>query len=402
MSAEKKSGGADVLAVIRAPLEQYPPSIFQVALLAEAGLRMAVVDLFHPDIKLMEFRGQVERIHAGRHTMLYKEQPPPRLTRFHNTLGFIRTVRRAWRELEPKVVIAYDDRGCPMVGKAIGGNSGSRIVSHFHELSVYNPGDGWGAWQANRYCRKFARQSDLVIFPDRFRAEIFTKQARLPRPPSIVMNCPRKISVLPANALAPYLKFARHENSRVVFFQGWMGPHRGLESLIRSMTTWPADSVLVLVGPAPDAYRKSLIELAAQTGVTKRLLMIGMVSLEELNGLIAGADVAVALFPSDTDDLNFRYLAGASNKRFMYMSLGVAQVANTGPGMSEIIEQPKCGLLVNPNVPEEVGRAICQLLTDETMRKEMGQNGRQAHLNEFNYERQFAPVLEQIVAWTKA
>jgi hypothetical protein len=40
----------DVLAIIRAPLELYPPSLHQVGLLAEAGLRVAVVDTVHSGV----------------------------------------------------------------------------------------------------------------------------------------------------------------------------------------------------------------------------------------------------------------------------------------------------------------------------------------------------------------
>ena len=62
----------------------------------------------------------------------------------------------------------------------------------------------------------------------------------------------------------------------------------------------------------------------------------------------------------------------------------------------------KCGLLVDPTSVGEVGLAIFRLLTDDAMRVEMGRNGRQAHLDELNYERQFAPALAQMVAWSKS
>jgi glycosyltransferase involved in cell wall biosynthesis len=167
------------------------------------------------------------------------------------------------------------------------------------------------------------------------------------------------------------------------------------------MKLWPENSALVLVGPARDSYKQSLHSLAVKVGVRHRVLFIGMVPLGDLDGLIAGADVAVALFPSDTSNLNFRYLAGASNKRFMYMSLAVAQVTNIGPGMSDIIERHKCGILANPNAPDEVGHAIRSLLENDPLREEMGRNGRRAHLSEFNYERQFTPVLDRILQWIR-
>jgi hypothetical protein len=66
----------DVQAVIRAPLEQYPPSVHQVALLAEAGLSVAVIDTWHLQLQEIRFPSRVQRIHVGPHTLLFMERLP--------------------------------------------------------------------------------------------------------------------------------------------------------------------------------------------------------------------------------------------------------------------------------------------------------------------------------------
>ncbi|MCP4508050.1 MAG: hypothetical protein GY826_16900, partial [Fuerstiella sp.] len=68
---------ADVVAVIRAPLEQYPPTLNQVALLSESGLKVAVVDARHDDYQLADFRfpERVHRIHAVEHNQSFKDRP---------------------------------------------------------------------------------------------------------------------------------------------------------------------------------------------------------------------------------------------------------------------------------------------------------------------------------------
>src|SRR5262249_1845141 len=158
------------LAVIRAPLENYPPSIYQVGLLAESGLRVGVVDTRHDQYPLIDFKpaGNVVRIHGGPHTLMHKEKLPNVVGRIRRQLTLMSTVRRSLKQFKPKVVIAYDDHACPMVGM-LGSNRRPWVIAHFHELSTYKPGDGFGLQRAHRYCRRFARAADLVVFPDAYR-----------------------------------------------------------------------------------------------------------------------------------------------------------------------------------------------------------------------------------------
>src|SRR6185436_1907285 len=102
-----ESESTDVLAVIRAPLEQYPPSVNQVALLAKAGLRVTVLDLFHPRCGMTQFdQGtHVQRLPAGQHTLSPEESFPALGTRLRRSLKFLVQTWRAVRRCDPKVVI---------------------------------------------------------------------------------------------------------------------------------------------------------------------------------------------------------------------------------------------------------------------------------------------------------
>ena len=122
-----------------------------------------MVDAFHREIKLVNFPERVRRIPAGPHLLLFKERIPSQWSRFVRAINFVRTVRRAWRELRPRIVLAYDDRGCWMTGEAIRRKDQARIVSHFHELPKYGRGDGVGAWQASREFLSFRGTTEAMI-----------------------------------------------------------------------------------------------------------------------------------------------------------------------------------------------------------------------------------------------
>lgn len=391
----------DALAVIRAPLEQYPPSFNQVALLAEAGLRVGVLETSHPDFVSRNFKGPgcVERSQVGRHTLLHKESAPNWGSRICRVFKFAAAVRRTVRQRKPRVVIAYDPAAMHPAGSLWKLNAGPRLIWHFHELFERAPHAGLLTNLAVQFSNRNARKVTLVTFSDAERARLFAQKAGLDSVPKVIRNCPRRLDSLPQNQLKEHLRELGFKDARTVYFQGWMGPSRCLEVLIHSMRFWPKGSVFVLAGPISETYKESLLKLAERLGVRRRLVFMGHIPYERMFSLAVGATIGVSLVANEKD-LNWKYSAGAINKRFEYMAVGLPQIANTGPGMHAIVEKPDCGLLVDAASLEETGRAIARLIEDKALRLRMADNARKAHLREFNYEIQFAPVLERIVAWS--
>ena len=393
----------DVLTVIRAPLEQYPPSVNQVALLAEAGLRVGVVDCHHEDFAPQVFRGPgaVVRFRPCGHTQLYKEKLSPLAVRLWRHWAFQRCVCRVFRRSEPKVVIAYDPNAMVGTGRLWRKPSPRKLVWHFHELCsrpVRSANRLSG--RAAEFACQHATEADLVIYSDAGRADIFARQAGLKEHPTVVMNCPRRLAKVPMDYLAAKLAGGGIAGRLAVYFHGWVGPSRCLEATIQSMRWWPKTAVFVIVGPVAESYRGTLMALGGEVGVAERLVFLGSVPYIEALHLAAGATVGCSLV-ADQNDPNWTYSAGAINKRFEYMAVGLPQITNVGHGMEQIFGRHNCALLVNPASPGEIGAALGALLSDDALRSKLGENGRRAHLAEFNYEAQFAPVLNKLVSWIR-
>ena len=60
-------------------------------------------------------------------------------------------------------------------------------------------------------------------------------------------------------------------------------------------------------------------------------------------------------------------------------------VASNFPLWEQIISDSDCGVCVNPKKPEEIGKAINTILTDDTRAQQMGKNGRKAVLEKYNW-----------------
>jgi glycosyltransferase involved in cell wall biosynthesis len=185
----------------------------------------------------------------------------------------------------------------------------------------------------------------------------------------------------------------------MVLFHGVVGDSYALSPLVRSMAYWPREALCVLAGISTTAFKRRLQDEAQSLGFGARLVFLGMPDPAENWSLRASADVAATLLVPH--DLSTRFCAGASNKRFEAMAVGVPQVSDRNPGVPELVEGNGVGLCAPHGNPEAIGRAVARLLNDAPLRREMGQRARHLHLERFNYETEFQPVLEQLLESVK-
>lgn len=316
-------------------------------------------------------------------------------------LHFVSQVKRVIHRRRPELIIAYDPNGMIAVGRTWWRAKRPILIWHFHELPLPNEASGgFLSRRAVMFAVKHIDKADLVIFPDQARAQHYQKAVGKSVSPIIVNNCPLRVTDAPTNMLSERLVDRGLPGSaQIVLFQGWIGPSRCIEPVIRSMRGWPKDALFVLIGPIRASYKVELDKLARSLGVAERIIFLGRVPYADLMALTAGATIGLSIVTGDADNsTNWRLTAGAINKRFEYMACGVAQVANKGPGMEALIAETDCGVLVNPNSADEIGHAIAALLRDPDRRLQMANNARSEHLTRFCYEEQFQPVLNWIDA----
>jgi glycosyltransferase involved in cell wall biosynthesis len=166
------------------------------------------------------------------------------------------------------------------------------------------------------------------------------------------------------------------------------------------MRYWPTDAVFVLVGDGRTAVQQELRELARREAVAARVLFVGRVPYTDVLSFAVGASLGVTLL--DPINSNLELCAGASNKRFEYAALGIPQVTNSGAGMQRLFESPGIAVLVDVADVAMIGQTIAQLLLNSSLASTIGERARSVHLSRYNYETQFAPVVECINKWVSA
>lgn len=80
------------------------------------------------------------------------------------------------------------------------------------------------------------------------------------------------------------------------------------------------------------------------------------------------------------------YTKSYSTKVFEYMALGLPVVTSNFKLYKNIVEKYHCGLCVNPLDPKEIAKAITYIVTNPNEAKQMGENGKRAVRERYNWE----------------
>lgn len=140
-----------------------------------------------------------------------------------------------------------------------------------------------------------------------------------------------------------------------MLYHGGLFPWRGIEQLVEAIRLVP-DATLVLMGYGVLEPTLRAWETDLATGGKVRVM--GPVPPTELHDWVAAADVAG--MPIQGDTLNHRLTT--PNKLFEAMAAGVPSVVSDLPGMSAVVRDAECGILVDPTDVAGIAAAIREIL----------------------------------------
>ncbi|HTP55395.1 MAG TPA: glycosyltransferase family 4 protein [Thermoplasmata archaeon] len=158
----------------------------------------------------------------------------------------------------------------------------------------------------------------------------------------------------------------RLDGKRVVAFTGRLVPHKGVDVIVHALRELPPDVVLLVVGAG--ALLPDLVGLAARVGVADRVRFCPRVADDDLPRYLALAEMFV--FPSQNRLEGFGLAAAEA------MAMGLPVIVADVPGVREIIEDRREGLLTEPLIASDVARKIRTLLDDPALAQRMGAAGR--------------------------
>jgi glycosyltransferase involved in cell wall biosynthesis len=156
------------------------------------------------------------------------------------------------------------------------------------------------------------------------------------------------------------------DGKRVLAFTGRLVPHKGVDVILQALTQLPEDVVLLVVGAGPRL--PTLVRLSRRLGVSDRVRFCASVSDDDLPRYLALANLFV--FPSQSRLEGFGLAVAEA------MAAGLPVVIADMPGVREVIEPGKEGLLVEPLLASDLAEKARTLLDDPALARRMGVAGR--------------------------
>ena len=154
-------------------------------------------------------------------------------------------------------------------------------------------------------------------------------------------------------------------------FVGTLKPWHGLTLLVEAYEQVHRNNVdtrLLIVGDGPQ--RSNLVADLSTRGLVKTAHLTGAVDPDEVPGLLASMDAAVAPYPQRP---NFYF---SPLKIYEYMAAGLPVVTSRMGQVAELIQDEVNGLLCDPDDPVVFAHALDRLRRDPGLRTDLGQAAR--------------------------
>ena len=167
-----------------------------------------------------------------------------------------------------------------------------------------------------------------------------------------------------------------NEKKDEICYVGGIAEIRGIKEVVKAME-FTTKAKLNLVG----AFSEKAVEEETKT-------YTGWLKVNEL-GFLNRVDVTNVMSYSKAGIVTFHplpnHIDAQPNKMFEYMSAGLPIITSNFPLWKEIVEGNSCGISVNPLEPKEIAKAIEYIISHPKEAEQMGQNGKKAVLEKYNW-----------------
>lgn len=156
----------------------------------------------------------------------------------------------------------------------------------------------------------------------------------------------------------------------ILIFQGsGLNIDRGGEELIDAISMTPGVTLFVVgSGDILDVMKQKVME----NNISDRVIFIPKLSWENMMRYTKGADVGISI----DKDTNLNYYFSLPNKLFEYISAGLAVITSALPEVKKMVEDNRCGIVLNTSSSEEISRSIKILRDDRQLLRDLKKNSR--------------------------
>jgi glycosyltransferase involved in cell wall biosynthesis len=166
------------------------------------------------------------------------------------------------------------------------------------------------------------------------------------------------------------------EKKDEVCYVGGIAQIRGIKEVVHAME-FTSQTRLNLVGAFSE---KSVEEKVKAYGGWQKVNELGFLDRVGVANVMSRSIAGIVTFHPLPNHIDAQ-----PNKMFEYMSAGLPIITSNFPLWKEIVEGNNCGICVNPLEPKEIAEAIEYITAHPQEAETMGQNGKKAVLEKYNW-----------------
>jgi glycosyltransferase involved in cell wall biosynthesis len=179
--------------------------------------------------------------------------------------------------------------------------------------------------------------------------------------------------------IAPTVDLPWDERPPAMAYIGSISERRGIREILQALALLPSDNSaqMMLAGPfSPAELRTELMRLPGWP----RVKYLRVLDRPSVANLLSRVRLGLLVLQPEPNFCNAMPI-----KLFEYMAAGIPVIASDFPSWRQIIGEAGCGLLVDPQDPQAIARAMEYLLSHDAEAEAMGRRGRQAACELYNW-----------------
>jgi len=218
---------------------------------------------------------------------------------------------------------------------------------------------------------------------------------RLKKPNAVVRNIHllSKVSQFDLNKNGKGIEF-------IIYTSGLNSPDRRNIHIMKAFKVLykKYDNIKLLFGGMyrPEGYKNKLEELAKELNIVDRFEMQGFLTYEEQ--FKRSSKVSLGLVLLEPNEKN--YIA-TSNRMYEYMYCKIPVICEALPEPISVIDKVNCGYYINSENIDELVAKIEHIYLNPEEAKKFGENGHNAVVNEFHYEKDLIELINLYKIITK-
>jgi glycosyltransferase involved in cell wall biosynthesis len=189
-------------------------------------------------------------------------------------------------------------------------------------------------------------------------------------------------------------------NTVTAIHLGLISRVRGWPQLLEALARVRSQNLhLHVIGTFNDGSQAEFEKRVSELGLETRVRVEEWMPFAQAYERILASHIGLVLFQPGIQN----HVYALPHKMFDYMLAGLPVIAPAfALEVAPIIKEADCGILIDPSDPEQIANALDRLVVNAQERKRLGENGRRAVLEQYNWEAEAEKLVNMYVELAKS